>query len=316
MSDQGETQSPSIRDRIGAFLRPETQQPQEEPVAEVPQEEVVTGEEAPQVAEEAPEAPVADPTADWAEVEVDGEMLQVPPKFAKAFMQERDYTQKRQADAEYRKALEVREYATQVREQSMAQLQPLYAQAQIMEGAVQQWQRFDWEALRANDPLEYAAKRADYAALLQQRGDLHRHIEGAHQNLSQQNESALAQAIAASQPIIRKAIPDWGADKDSAVTRYALEAGASPFELRQYVATRPWAVVALEKARKYDELQASKAQLPKQTKPLSPVAKPGAKPTVQNVVAASYRKNQETFRKSGGKDKAALRALIKAKVTG
>ncbi len=314
MSDQGETQSASIKERIGALLTAPPEQPQEAPVEQEPQE-AAPDEQTPQGTEPEQEAQEADPAAGWVEVEVDGERLQVPPKFEKAFMQERDYTQKRQADAEFRKALEARAQAVEFQAQSLAQLQPLYAQAQFMEQALQNAQRTDWDALRQNDPLEYANKKADYAALLQQRADLHRTIEGAQQQIGQQRNAAMAQAAQAALPIIRKAIPDWGAEKDAQLTKFALDQGASPEELTG-LAVRPWAIVLLEKARKYDELQASKAQLPRQVKPLSPVAKPGAKVNVQNAQAASYRKNQETFRKSGGKDKDALRALIKARITG
>jgi hypothetical protein len=307
--DQAQEQSPSIRDRIGSLLasQEQPQEPQEAP-QEAPQEEVV--EATPQEPEKPQEVVETDPTANWETVEMDGETLQVPPKFAKAFMQERDYTQKRQADADYRKVVESRERALNTREQSMAQLAPLYIQAHAMEQAVQQYQRLDWNAIQ--DPAELLNRKTDYALLLQQRQDLHRQIEGATQRFQQESHQALVKTAEAAAPVIKRAIPDWSAEKDATLTKFALDHGASAEELMG-LASRPWAVVLLEKARKFDELQAQRAQLPRKANP-SPVAKPGAKPSAQSSEQALYRKNLEQFRKSGGKDAGALRSVIKAKL--
>jgi hypothetical protein len=315
--DQAQEQSqPSIRERIGSFL---TSQEQPAPEPQAPEVDVndptaVATADEPQeqeVQEQEVQATEPDPTADWTEVEVDGERLQVPPKFAKAFMQERDYTQKRQADAELRKVVEVRAQSLQAQEQVLSQLQPLYVQQALLETQLQSFQGTDWNYLRANDPVEYAARQADHARLLQQHQSLSQQINQGSQYLNQQREVAIAQAAQAALPVIKRAIPDWGAQKDEQLTRFALDQGASPEELRG-LAARPWAVILLEKARKYDELQAKRAQLPKTVEKLSPVARPGAKPTHVSAETASYRKNQEQFRKSGGKDSQSLRALLKA----
>ena len=317
MSDQGVSQSePSIRDRIGSMLASQEQPAQTEQV-EAPQEEVAAPEQLPPELppEEAPpqEAAEAAPE-DWVEVELEGEKLQVPPKWHKAFMQEKDYTQKRQADADRARIIEAREQGVQVREHALQALQPLYSQAHAMENAVQYFNKLDWDSLRVNDPVDFGVKRADYAALLQQRADLHKHIEQGHAFVSQQARESVAAQVRAAEPLIRKVVPDWGPEKDQKLTRLALEKGASPHELQAFVATRPWAIELMDAAHKWYELQASKAQLPKRAQNLSPVAKPGAKPTHVSQEAASYRKNQEQFRKSGGKDPVALRALIKAKL--
>lgn len=315
MSDQGETQSqPSIRDRIGAALA-STEQPAKPEAQLAPEVETQEPEQLPPEIEaetEPQEAAEATP-ADWVEVELEGEKLQVPPKWHKAFMQERDYTQKRQADAEYRKALEVREQTLQAQEQTFSQLVPLFVQAESIKAEVSRYQKIDWEALRQNDPLDYSAKRADYAALLQHQNQLSQNIQQGHGYLTQQRQQALAHAAQAAMPVIKRAMPDWGPEKDAQLSRFALDNGATGEELMG-LAARPWAVILLEKARKYDELQASKAQLPKKAFTPSPVARPGAKPTHVTADAASYRKNREQFRQSGGKDAGALRALIKAKL--
>jgi hypothetical protein len=312
--DQAQEQSqPSIKDRIGSLLAPkpeDVQQPQEAP-EEAPEVEAGT-EEAPQVTETQEEVPETDPTADWKEVELDGEKLHVPPKFEKAFLQERDYTQKTQAIAEQRRLVEQRAQAIQAQEQALQHLTPLYAHGQALQNTIAQYEKLDWDTLRANDPVDYSTKRADYAALLQQRQDLGRQIEHAHGQLNQQRQVAMVQAVQAALPQIKKSIPDWGPEKDQQLTRFAIAQGANPEELMG-LASRPWAVVLLEQARKYQELQAKHAQLPKKASP-SPVAKPGAKPTAQSSEGALYRKNLDQFRKGGGKDKNTLRALIKAKL--
>lgn len=314
IQDQAPEQSqPSIKDRIGALFTPETPQEQPDPNAPEAVAETEVVEQEPQAAETQEEAPEADPTADWKEVALDdGEKIAVPPKFEAAFMQQRDYTQKTQALADQRRLVEQREQFVQTHEQTLQQLTPLFAQAASMDQALQNYQRIDWNALYQQDPMEHNAKKADYAVLLQQRQELNQTIAKGKAYLDQQRQAAMAQAAQAALPVIKRSVPDWGPEKDAQLTKFALDAGAIPEELMG-LATRPWAIVLLEKARKYDELQASRAQLPK-AKSNSPVAKPGAKPTLQSSEAASYRKAQEQLRKSKGKDSSALRALIKAHV--
>jgi hypothetical protein len=316
MSDQGESQSqPSIRDRIGAVLSPPKEQAPEPVEQEAPEVEAQEPEQvAPETETETPQ-PEAEEAApdDWVEIEVNGKTLQVPQEFQKAFMQERDYTQKRQADADRARITEAREQGIQVREQALQALQPLFVQHATLNHTIQQYERLDWDTLRANDPVDFSTKRSDYAALLNQRRDLQQHIEQGHNFVSQKVREAEVAQIKAAEPLIRKAVPDWGPEKAAQLSKYAIDAGASPHELG-FIEARAWAVPLLEKARKYDELQASKAQLPKKTFASSPTAKPGAKTTHQSSEAALYRKNIETFRQSKGKDGKSLRALIKAKL--
>jgi hypothetical protein len=315
MSDQGESQSSSIKDRIGAMLASQEQPQAPEPEAEVADGAEPSAAETQEVVTQEVQETEPDPTADWVEVELEGEKLTVPPKYREAFLKNADYTQKTQGLAEQRKVVELREQAIVAHEQVFQQLQPLYHQAAVIESQLQQLNSVNWEQLRAEDPLQYSTRRADYAALSQSRQEIHNQIGQGQQYLSQQRQYAAAEAAKAAEPILRKAIPDWGPDKDRKLTQFALTNGASAAEL-QGLAARPWAVILLEKARMFDELQASKAQLPKKVQHLSPVAKPGAKPTVQSTQGASFRKNQEAFRKSGGKDSIALRALIKARLSG
>lgn len=312
MSDQGESQSqPSIRDRIGAILSP----PQEQ--APEPPEQVSEASETSEVETQEPEVQEAqaqpDPTADWVEVELDGDKIVIPPKFREAFLKNADYTQKTQAIAEHRKVVEMREQSLIAQEQTLQQLQPLYGRATQIEGYIQQLERLNWEALYEQDPMLHNTKRADYALLLQQRQEIQNQIGQGRQYLEQQRSYATAEAVKAADPIIRKAVPDWSTEKSNALGHFALKHGATPAELAG-LAARPWAVILMEKARLYDELQASKAQLPKKVQHLSPVAKPGAKSSLESSGQASYRKNQEALRKSGGKDPVALRALVKAKL--
>ena len=316
-TDQGVSQSeqPSIRDRIRAsVLEPASQeQPEPETQADAPVEAQEQQQLAPETEETQPQEAEQAAPDDWVEVEIEGEKLQVPPKFQKAFMQERDYTQKRQADADYRRMLEAREQGLQVREQALGALQPLFGHVAALNQTIAQYERLDWDALRVNDPVDFSTKRSDYAALLNQRRDLQEKIQQGHQFVEHKVNESLNAQIKAAEPLIRKQLPDWGPEKAATLTKYAMDAGASPQELA-FIESRAWAVPLLEKARKYDELQASKAQLPKKGFQPSPTAKPGAKTTHVSTEAALYRKNQEQFRKSGGKDPQALRALIKAKL--
>lgn len=311
MSDQaqGQSEQPSIKDQIGALLSPpEPEQTIEQPVVEVPQEG-----EVPQTAETQAEVPETDPTANWEEVEVNGVRVQVPPEVAKGVMQERDYTQKTQALADERRAVEANRQAVQIQQAAMAQVQPLVTAVMQIDQQMQAYQRIDWDTLRANDPLDYSTKRADYAALAQHRQEVTNRLNQAGAYFDQQAKIAIARAAAAAAPAIKRLVPDWSPEKVSTLEKYAVKEGYTPHELLQ-MSSRPHAVSTLEKARKWDELQAKTAQLPKKVSGLSPVAKPGAR--AADPQQASFRTAIERVKTSGGKDKNAIRAAIAAKLKG
>ena len=78
---------------------------------------------------------------------------------------------------------------------------------------------------------------------------------------------------------LKKAMPGWSNQMGEAITQYAVTSGMA-FETLAKL-TDPAVVVALEKARKFDALQKSKAELKAKVKDVAPVLKPGVRQTKQ-----------------------------------
>lgn len=230
---------------------------EDDPAAEAPAE---TTEEAEAAAEEA--KPVEDDTV---EVEVDGYKFRLPKDKAQKLEAERlfqaDYTRKTMAAAEERKAAQqAQQQAQQERQAVASQLNKVQAQ---LEGALQEQQKVDWDALLQSDPQEYLKQRHLYdkrQAALQQ-------TYAAQQALRAKEEAeardAYVRHLQHQQQELLAKVPEW---KDSA------KAEADKKALREYLLKQGYdegavesvsdakAVVLARKAMLYDQMM-SKAQV-------------------------------------------------------
>lgn len=167
--------------------------------------------EPPQAEAEAPEVEAEAPTEDKITIEVDGKTVELTKEqLAEAYksgLRQADYTKKTMEAAEVRKSAEAE--ATKAREeraQYTANLQKLAVQ---LEGALEQQQSIDWDALIASNPVE--ALRQQH--LLQKRQAA---LEQTRQQLGQveaqtraEEARKLAEYRAAQQQELLAKLPDW-----------------------------------------------------------------------------------------------------------
>ena len=106
-----ETQEQSVQERIAdKIFGPETDEEPEEEVSELPEdddEEDEPVEASDDSEEEEPEVEAAEEDPEFVEIELDGEILQVPEKYKDYFLRQQDYTKKTQEVAAQRKQVEV-----------------------------------------------------------------------------------------------------------------------------------------------------------------------------------------------------------------
>lgn len=239
-------------------------------VDETPADEAdATDEDAAANDEEADEP--SDPMDQLYTVKIDGKDEQVSLKEALAgYQRQADYSQKTMALAREEKALR---HEHQLAQQQVQSERAQYAQ---LLGALQQQleatvpQEPDWDRLYAEDPLEYVRQKdlhRDHRDRLQAAQAEQQRVATLMQHQHAQQLQAIVQQ---GREKIAEAVPAW---KDKAkwesdrvkLRDYAQSLGYTPEEVGQVY--DPRAVVALNKARLYDELMAKKPQPQQQTGP-------------------------------------------------
>lgn len=236
--DEG-TDTPSPEDDESEAEKPQDEEPEEE--TEEPEESEEESEE---------------PAEDLYTVTVDGEQLQVDrDELLRGYSRTADYTRKTQKLSAERRAFE--QEATSVRAEREMYKQRLTMLEQAITEATPK--EPNWDALRAEDPVKFAAEYAEY-------NRRQKHLEGvrAEQQRVQQAELAdrqrqQAAVLESERDKLLSAIPEWQdataqrADVEKMVG-YAGQLGYSPEDLAQVVDHR--ALMLLRKAMMYDALTA------------------------------------------------------------
>lgn len=261
-----------------------TQEPQEE-TQEVQQEQV---EETPRYRVKA--------AGEEREVTID--------ELIKSYQLGTDYTQKTQALAEQRKAVEAEKAAVE----QAKQLRDQYAQRLelIQRVLAEQNKPENIEALKETDPIGYAVKMAEQM----QRKEQLAAVQAEQQRLAHMRQSEQQQALQAhlaqeaqklTQFIPEFSQPEKAEQVRADIRQYAKSIGFSDQELANVYDSR--AVLALWKAAQYDKLV---SQGPKKVSQAPPVLKSGAAKVAQPEVE-SYKAERNKLRKTGkARDAASL----------
>lgn len=228
-------------------------------------------------------------------VKVDGEEVEVTlDELLKGYSREADYTRKTQALAERSK--EIDQYRT-VRDQYLGTIQALEQHLTTNEPPKPD------PALRQSNPAEYAAQVADRQQWEADQNATKAERQRLEAEKAEEFRQWLAEKTAEEQKKLVEVLPEW-ADKEKgpalrkSLQTYAVGAGFTEEELGGVVDHR--LVVLLDKARRFDALQAKAEPVLKKAKE-APVLKPGARP---NASPARGKKKemqrlQDRARKTG-----------------
>lgn len=271
-SQESSTTEMSVGDATQAFadlMDP----PKEKPAKAAPVAEVEADPE-PEAEEEAPEVEAQEVEPDANEVEegadapitleVDGKQITLTKaELAEAYkngLRQGDYTQKTMALAEQRKAAEAEVHKAQQERNAYAQnLQKMAAQ---LEGAIQQQQQIDWNALLDSDPVEFLKQKhlADQRqAALQQNQQQQQLV--AQQIQADQAEQLKTHLSTQQQELLAK-LPEWKDETKAKTERDAIKSylATQGYEAKDIGAISDHrAVILARKAMRYDEMMA-KAQ--------------------------------------------------------
>jgi hypothetical protein len=296
----------SIEDRFANAMGLEA-----DPQPEAPAPEAETPEEVPE--EAAPEE-----SEDYAELEINGELYQVPKELKDGYLRQQDYTRKTQEVAAERSALdqqrqEIESHRQAFAQQVQAQQQTLQMHAHIMalDAQIAQYQQVDWQQLADNDPVQFMKLDRGLRDLRDQKNEAVQQTLQAQQQLDYQRQQEMMQMIERGRTELPKKIPDWSPEKARALTEYGINSfGFTQDEMKQVVDPRH--VEVLHKAWLYDQLQAAKPETLKKVanapKTL-PKSAPQPKQSTQDVLKKVIKTSKDKYAKN-----AAIERLIASRI--
>ena len=269
--------------------QPEEQSEELEASGEVESEEAEYSEESDEPVEEVKPRYKAKVGGEEVEVELD--------ELINGYQRSKDYTQKSQALAEQRKAMDAeRQHLEQVKQERMAYAQKLKALDSFLS---QQNKGEDLEVLKETDPIGYAVKVAEQSQREKQlavvRAEQHR-IAQQQQAEQQQN---LQNHLKSESEKLTSVIPELATPKGDAIRKeireYAKSVGWSDQELASVYDHR--AVLTLYKAMKFEQLQKGKPETLKKVQQAPKMLKPGN--STPNSKSSQEKQVMQRLRQSG-----------------
>lgn len=264
MADDQPISESSIADRVAAQFGL-TDQPEEQEAAAPQPEETETA--------EAEAAPEETETAEFAEVEYDGQRYKVPKPLEKAILQEKDYTQKSQANADKARQWEVLQEQGRLRNIEAAferEMEPDIQKLRAYEAILKQ--QVDWNSMPMEEMVRTRAQRdqwRDEATALKET------LSARRKEFGDKLDAALNDLRGKAVDAVSKSLPGWNEKSLTSLREYGKTEGYSEAELRGIDAD-PRHIRTLHKAMEYDRLMASKANAVKEANKAPPMVKPGA----------------------------------------
>jgi hypothetical protein len=241
MSEQPETESQSIDDRLAAQFEPE--QPEAEETQEQPEQT----------------APESETQPEFAEVEYEGKAYQVPPEIKDALLRQSDYTKKTTEVSERQRAIEQKELqlkAVEAERKFHETVKDDITQIQKIDFQIEQWKSVDVTGM-SSEELWKISRQVDQ--LKEKRAELSNGINTKWNGHQQQQSELLQQARSKAEEYVAKAVKGWGPELQKALTEYGVSEGYSSAELAQ-LSIDARIVKTLWKAHQFDKLQAQNVE--------------------------------------------------------
>ena len=269
--------------------QPEEQSEELETSGEVESEEAEYSEESDEPVEEVKPRYKAKVGGEEVEVELD--------ELINGYQRSKDYTQKSQALAEQRKAMEAeREHLEHVKQERMAYAQKLKALDSFLS---QQNKGEDLEVLKETDPIGYAVKVAEQSQREKQLAVVRAEQQRIAQQQQAEQQQSLQNHLKAESEKLASVIPELATPKGDAIRKeireYAKSVGWSDQELASVYDHR--AVLTLYKAMKFEQLQKGKPETLKKVQQAPKMLKPGTSTT--NTKSTQEKQVMQRLRQTG-----------------
>jgi hypothetical protein len=294
MSEQPETESPSIEDRLMAQFEPE------QPDAEAPPEQQLQADEP---------APESEAQPEFHEIEFEGKTYQVPPELKDALLRQSDYTKKTTEVSERQRAIEQKELqlkAVEAERRFHEVVKADISAIQKIDFQIEQWKSVDVTGM-SSEELWKISRQVDQ--LKDQRAQLSNGINGKWQGFQQEQNTLLQQARAKAEEHVSKAVKGWGPEVQKALTDYGIAQGYTGEELSQLSYDARY-VSTLWKAQQFDKLHSQQIQGKVKT---VPTVKPGSSnPMPQHVKDQFAYKKQMSSAKTSSQKAAVIQKRLES----
>ena len=229
---------------------------------------------------------------------VGGEEVEVElDELINGYQRSKDYTQKSQALAEQRKAMDAeRQHLEHVKQERMAYAQKLKALDSFLS---QQNKGEDLEVLKETDPIGYAVKVAEQSQREKQLAVVRAEQNRIAQQQQAEQQQSLQNHLKAESEKLASVIPELATPKGDAIRKeireYAKSVGWSDQELASVYDHR--AVLTLYKAMKFEQLQKGKPETLKKVQQAPKMLKPGT--SAPNAKSSQEKQVMQRLRQSG-----------------
>ncbi len=299
------------KDRLASLLKtqlgenftyepPDAPEPESQP-SEIERHVAETTEKAKQgtepVAAEAPAEPEGQPADDFETVDVEGTEYRVPKELKDHLLRDKDYRHKTMELAEERKSVQnEKQWIAQARQASQ-HLAPMIAKAGVLDSQLQQIDATNWGELAQTDPVQYSNLQHARRNLIDERNALGQQFSQATQAIQQAEDAAIAAEAQRNEPIVRRAIKDWGPEKQKELASGAINTyGFTDQELKGVVDARH--VLVLADALAYRKMMANQPKAITAVKQAPPVSRQNQTRT-QDAPNVDLKIAEARFKKTG-----------------
>lgn len=228
------------------------------------------------------------------EVEYEGKQYSVPEEIKGALLRQSDYSRKMNEIGTTEKTLKQRTEQAEMYVQGAVDFADALAEVKEFDRQIARFEKVNWAEVRANNPSEYAALYADIQNLKSGKAEALDKVRQIDANLKKTRETSFSERRNVMVGELQKNLKGWGDELGTKITRYAVENGYTLEDVSQVTDSR-WVVLA-DKARRYDEIQKSKAGLKEKVQNVPQITKPGAprNPDKSSEAMARFRKSTST----------------------
>jgi hypothetical protein len=242
MSEQPETESLSIEDRIVAQF-------DEQPEVAEPQEQQEATEEAAPESEAAPE---------FVEIEYEGKAYQVPPELKDALLRQSDYTKKTTEVSDRQRALEQKELEVKAFQAEKAFRDSAKEDIKAMDRLdyqIEQYKAVDVTGMSAEDLWKLSRH---IEKLNTDKANLANGLNQKWQSFNAEQQKLINEAKQKAIDHVSKSVKGWGPEAKKAISEYALSKGFTSNEVDNI--GDPRVVEVLWEAQQYRKLQSQTVQ--------------------------------------------------------
>lgn len=193
------------------------------------------------------------------EMEIDGQLYEVPAQLKDHILRQQDYTVKTQEVASQRREIEARQSEIQHRAQQFEfaeSIQPDLLKAQQLEQQAEQAHQYLRDNIDSLSSVDIEKIRLAVEDARRERDQLVQSLQTKQKEFQQAQEQSRSELLKKGTEVLRSKIPNWGESHAKQVREYALSNGFTEQEISNVLDPRQ--VEVLWKASQYDTLQKGK----------------------------------------------------------